>query len=60
MFNSGKDALPYLYAKASRLVDRQRVYFQLSEKEDDRWNKYPEFVQGMLKKKGAMKGKMDR
>lgn len=50
----------YAYGTRNVLVDEHPVYFQLSEYERERKNKYREFVRGMLKEKDAMKGEMDR
>jgi len=50
----------YAYGKRDVLLDKDPVYLQLSEEEGERRKKYREFVRGMLKEKGAMKGEMDR
>ena len=50
----------YAYGKRDVLLDKHPVYLQLSEKERERRKKYRDFVLGMLKKKEAMRGEMDR
>jgi len=49
----------YAYEKRDMLVDEHPVYMQFSEDEGEQKRKYREFVRGMLKERGAMKGEMD-
>lgn len=50
----------YAYGRRDVLLDKHLVYVGLSKEEGERRRKYREFVRGMLKKKEAMKGEMDR
>lgn len=50
----------YAYGKKDSVVDRHPIYEGLSADEAGRRNRYREFVRGMLRDKGAMKGEMDR
>ena len=48
------------YGNKDELVDEHPIYLNLSEEEGERRKRYREFVRGMNKEKGAMKGEMDR
>ena len=50
----------YAYGKKDLIVDEHPFYKALSKDEGDRRKKYREFVKGMIKEKGAMKGEMNR
>ncbi len=50
----------YAYGKKEPTADEYPIYKNLSEDEGERRKKYREFVKGMIKKKGSMKGEMNR
>jgi putative transposase len=50
----------YAYGSKDLIVDGHPVYEQLSGSVSERRTKYREFVKGMLLRKDAMKGEMDR
>ncbi len=50
----------YAYGKKDNLVDEHLIYTQLSENKVERRRKYREFVRGMIRDRGSMKGEMDR
>jgi putative transposase len=50
----------YAYGKKDLVVDEHPIYEKLSEDEGERRRKYREFVRGMLRDKGAMRGEMKR
>lgn len=50
----------YAYGKKDPIVDEHPIYKNLSEDEGERRKKYREFVKGMIKEKGSMKGEMNR
>jgi putative transposase len=52
--------LAYGYGRKDSLVDEHSIYQELSKKELERRKRYREFVKGMLGKKDAMRGEMDR
>jgi putative transposase len=50
----------YGYGKKDLIVDEHPIYKNLSNDEGERRRKYREFVKGMIKEKGSMKGEMNR
>ena len=50
----------YAYGKKDLLVDEYLIYRELSKDESNRRKRYREFVRGMLRSKGAMRGEMER
>jgi putative transposase len=50
----------YGYGRKDLLVDEHPIYRELSKTESDRRKRYREFVWGMLRSRGAMRGEMDR
>ncbi len=50
----------YAYGKKDFVVDEHPIYRELSKGKTERRKKYREFVKGMIKDKGAMKGEMNR
>lgn len=50
----------YAYGKKDAVVDDHPIYRELSKTEVERRRRYREFIKGMIKEKGAMKGEMDR
>jgi putative transposase len=50
----------YAYGKRDLLVDQHLIYRELSRDEPNRRKRYREFVRGMLRSKGAMRGEMER
>lgn len=50
----------YAYGKKDPTADEHPIYKNLSKHEGERRKKYREFVKGMIKKKGSMKGEMNR
>ena len=50
----------YAYGRNDFLLDKHPIYQELSMDELERRKRYREFVEGMLRRKEAMKGEMDR
>src|SRR4030066_228134 len=50
----------YAYGKKDLLVDEHLIYLELSKDESKRRKRYREFVRGILRSKGAMRGEMER
>lgn len=50
----------YAYGRGDRITDEHPIYKRLSDKEAERRKRYREFVKGMIKERGAMRGEMDR
>jgi putative transposase len=49
----------YAYGRHDPLVDEHLIYRHMSDKENDRREKYREFVRGMLHERNGMKGEME-
>lgn len=50
----------YAYSKKDFIVNEHPIYNGLSKDEGERRKKYREFVKGMIKEKGALKGEMNQ
>jgi putative transposase len=50
----------YAHGKKDLLVDEHLIYRELSKDESNRRKRYREFVRGMLRSRGAMRGEMER
>jgi putative transposase len=50
----------YAYGRGDSWLDEHAIYQELSQNEAERRRKYREFVRGMLRRRDAMRGELDR